>query len=453
MRGPTIRARLTLWYGAVMLLAMVSQGLAVYWLVSRSSLSRVDEMLEFELREASERLAEGESAGALAAAPSAFHDVYLMRVVEIGGRVISESERLRDRELPAGPGRFANVEIEGVGLCRVISEPVRADGKEAILHIATPLDAWQAEMAELRRALLAILPAGLIAATAGGYWLASSSLSPIARMTGWARRVSAGNLKERLATGSPDDELGRLAATLNDMLDRIDRGFEMSRRFTADAAHELRTPVATIRAEAEVAMLSTRTADEYRAALGSVVDEAARLSRLADRLLTLCREDASEEAPREAVRLDSIAREAAADALDRANGVGLSLLIAAMPEMVVEGDADGLRRVMDNLLDNAVKYTEPGGEIEIRGRLEGDRAVVEVRDTGIGLSAESLPRVFDRFYRADPSRSRRTGGAGLGLSIAKAVVERCGGVIQAESWPGRGSLFRVSMPARGPGIH
>ena len=299
MPRASIRARLTTWYGGVLVLTLVGLGVAVYLLMSRVSLDRVDAMLDFEFREAAERLASGRTPESLAEEPAAFHEAYMLRVLDERGRVLAQSERLRGQPLPLPAGRppegrrlHASVTLGPLGVCRVISGGVATGSGRRIVQIATSLDAWRTELSELRGVLWAILPAGLLAATLGGYWLAASSLAPIGRMTEAARRISAENLGERLVVANPDDELGRLAATLNAMLDRIDRGFAAARRFTADAAHELKTPVASIRSEAEVTLLSRRSPEDYERTLRSIVEEAARLARLADRLLALSREDA-----------------------------------------------------------------------------------------------------------------------------------------------------------------
>jgi len=455
MPRASIRARLTLWYGGILMLTLVGLGGAVYMLMARASLDRVDAMLDFEFREAAERLAAGRPPQSLAAEPSAFHETYLLRVQDANGRALAESGRLKGEVLPppgpaspSGPRLHASVTLGAVGPCRVISGVVATGDGQRVLYIATSLDAWRAELAELRGVLWTILPVGLAAATFGGYWLAAFSLAPIGRMTETARRVSAANLAERLAVANPDDELGRLAATLNAMLDRIDRGFAAARRFTADAAHELKTPVAAIRSEAEVALLSPRSAEDYERALRSVVEEASRLGHLSERLLALSREDAGAAVEPRPVRLDTVVHEAADGARDSARRAGLQLRVGELPAVVVDGDAVSLRQVFDNLLDNAVKYTPAGGGVTVRGHCADGWAAIEVADTGMGIPADSLPRVFDRFFRADPSRSRRTGGAGLGLSIAKAVAERHGGAVEVESRAGGGSTFRVTLPVR-----
>ncbi|RUL84924.1 sensor histidine kinase [Tautonia sociabilis] len=455
MPSASIRVRLTAWYGAVLMVTVVGLGTATYLLLASSLRERVDATLDFEFEEARERLESGHPPGELAGAPAAFHESFLLRVLGPGGRALAESPRLAGLPLPvpatgagAGPSAHFDATLGPIGRCRVVSGRVGpAPGRWTVL-IATPLESYFRELEELRGALLTILPAGLAAATIGGYWLAGRSLAPVQRMTEAARRISAENLGERLAPAGPGDELDLLAETLNAMLDRIDQAFAATRRFTADAAHELRTPLAAIRTEAEVALLAPRPPEEYREALRSVVEEADRLSRLADRLLLLSREDAGRALDRRPVRLDEAVREAAEAAAVAAGRAGVSLRVGPLCPAEVAGDPDLIRQVFDNLLDNAVKYTPAGGEVAVTARREGGRAVIEVRDTGVGIAGDALPRIFDRFYRADPSRSRRTGGTGLGLSIARAVVERHEGTIGVESDPGVGSTFRVAIPAR-----
>ena len=457
MPSATIRVRLTAWYGGVLMLTLVGLGIAVYLLMARALLVRVDAMLDFEFEEAAERLAEGHPAGELTDAPSAFHETYFLRIQGPDGEPTAQSHALSGQVIPAlqwggsgGPPSHVSAVLGVLGPCRVVGGEILVEGRRRVVQIATSLDGYEGELADLRGVLWTILPGGLLAATTGGYWLAGRSLAPVQRMTEAARRISAVNLGERIALSNPGDELGRLGATLNAMLDRIDRAFAATLRFNADAAHELRTPLASIRTEAEVALLARRRPEDYQETLRSVVEEADRLARLADRLLLLSREDSGQGLDRRPVRLDHAAREAARDALEPARRAGLTLLVEAMPAAEVDGDPDLLRQVFDNLLDNAVKYTGAGGTVTMRGHLDGGLAVVEVIDTGIGIPEEALPRVFDRFYRVDPSRSRRSGGTGLGLSIARAAIERHGGTIAAASTVGLGSTFRAVLPAIDP---
>jgi len=446
VRRASVRARLTAWYGAWLLTTVAGLGAAVDAMTSRTLLRRIDAMLDFEFDEAAERLAAGGPAEEPAGTPAAFHDVYRMRVWTPDDRAAFESPGLAGLPPPRGEGH-ATIDVPSLGRHRVVAGPVGAGARRRIVQIATPLASFDAEMAALRGVLWTILPAGAVAATAGGWWLAGRAMAPVGRMTAAARRISAENLGERIEVGHEGDELGRLAATLNAMLDRIDRAFAAARRFTADAAHELKTPIASIRAEAEVALIARRTPEEYAETLRSVVEEADRLTRLADRLLILAADDAGATTARRPFPLDEPVRTAVDRAGGRAASAGVALRLGSIPDVEVLGDPELLRQAFDNLIDNAIKYTSAGGEVAVHGGLRDGRAVVEVVDTGPGIPPDALGKVFDRFYRADASRSRRTGGAGLGLSIVKAVVERHGGRAEAESEPGRGSLFRVVLPA------
>lgn len=312
---------------------------------------------------------------------------------------------------------------------------------------ANAADYYAHEMEELRMVLFTLLPAGLALAVVGGYWLAGRALAPVQRMTETARTISAQNLRERIEVAQPEDELGRLAQTLNSMIGRLEQSFDAIRQFTADASHELLTPLTAMRTEVEVALRSARSPEDYQRVLASVLEEVERIARLADSLLLLSREDAGAAATvRRSVRLDDLVREVAGHSKALAEAANVTLEVGELPECTIEGDPDRLRQVFFNLLDNAVKYNRPGGSIRICGRLGDQQVIIEVADTGVGIPAEELPRVFDRFYRVDKSRSRQMGGTGLGLSIVKALVENHGGRIDVESTPGRGSTFRVAFP-------
>lgn len=453
MRPASIRIRLTAWYGTLLMVTIAGLGIAVHTLMAQSLLKRVDAMLDFEFEEAAERLTAGLPAEGLTDAPAAFHEAYLLRILTPGGQTLAQSPGLLGQSipLPSGgnvekPASHVGARLGALGPCRVVTGAVGRGEGCRIVQIATPLESYEGELADLRAVLWTILPAGLVVATVGGYWLAGRALAPVGRMTEAARRITATNLGERIEVANPGDELGRLGVTLNAMLDRIDRAFAATRRFTADAAHELKTPLASIRVEAEVTLLSPRSPGEYDETLRSIVEETERLSRLADRLLILSREDSGPSLPRRSIRLDEALRAAIDHATEAASGARVSLRVEDLPRVEVEGDHEMLRQVFDNLLDNAIKYTPAGGVVTVRGRSVGDLAIVEVSDTGVGIPEDALPRVFDRFYRVDPSRSRRTGGTGLGLSIAKAVIERHGGATEATSLLGQGSTFRVSLP-------
>ncbi|MBI3268192.1 MAG: heavy metal sensor histidine kinase [Planctomycetes bacterium] len=293
-----------------------------------------------------------------------------------------------------------------------------------------------------------------------GYGMAVRALAPVARMTEQARGLTAERLSERLPVDDPEDEIGRLASTFNEMFARLERAFEQLRRFTADASHELRTPLTALRSVGEVGLREPRDAETYREIIGSMLEEADRLTRLVEGLLTLSRADAGHvKLKREPVDLVELARET----------VGLLSVLAEERRQALEVEAAGavrvnadkllLRQAILNLVDNAIKYTPEGGRIRVvvSGTASGDGvgpgaaasvagASLSVIDTGAGIPAAHRERIFDRFYRVDPARSREQGGAGLGLSIARWGVEAHGGRIELESEEGRGSTFRVVLP-------
>jgi len=456
MPSASIRVRLTAWYGGLLMVTIAVLGGALYLLEARSFLSRVDSMLEFELRETVERLNGGHSTEGTLAAPTAFHEQYLLRVVRPDGTVVEESPGFRGHMVPLAPAalvgsrihelpRFETIRLGALGWCRMVTQSRGSGEEQRLIQIATSLATYQRELATLRGVLWTILPGGLLLATICGYWLAGRVLAPVERMAEAARRISASNLDERLEVAIPTDELGRLASTLNAMLDRIDRAFVATRRFTADAAHELRTPLASIRAEAEVALMSSRSAEVYQETLLSIVEETARLAKLVDRLLLLSADDAGASPARQLIPLDQLVQASAdhcAEALARS---GIHLHLEGLDGLQTPGDPELLRQVFDNLLDNAIKYTPRGGQVSVHAVVKHEQILIEVRDTGEGIPSEALPRVFDRFFRADPSRSRRTGGTGLGLSIAKSIVESHGGSIDVQSTLDAGSTFRLIL--------
>jgi heavy metal sensor kinase len=283
------------------------------------------------------------------------------------------------------------------------------------------------------------------------YLLAGRALAPMTRLTEATRRITADRLGDRLPVARPGDELGRLTATINDLIARLGRAFAELKRFTADASHELRTPLAVLRAEIEVALRAPPAPAEVPALLASLLEECERLGKLIDQLLTLARQDAGEARPvREPVDLATLLAGVVQDLrpLAEAKGIAFRFEPTDAPP-VVAGDPDGLRRAFANLVENAAKYTPPGGAVVVRVGAADGAARVEVADTGEGIPAEHLPRVFDRFYRVDKARSREQGGTGLGLSIVRGIVTAHGGTVELVSTVGRGTTALVVLPLGG----
>jgi heavy metal sensor kinase len=266
-------------------------------------------------------------------------------------------------------------------------------------------------------------------------------------MTAEAGTITAAHLDRRLPVGTHGDELDRLSQTLNGMIARLERSFEETRRFTADAAHELRTPLAVIHNAAEVALSGPHEPDENRGFFEDILEEEERLKRLAEQLLFLCREDAGLlPEVREPISLETIVRQAAEPMGELASENGLTLTIGNLSTCQVSGDPDSLRRLLFNLLDNSIKYTPRGGRVEVQCETQNGCADLIVTDTGIGIPSEHIPHIFERFYRVDPARSREAGGTGLGLSICRVIAQSHGGTIRLESNAGQGTRVIVTLP-------
>lgn len=452
-----IRGKLTLWYAGSLTVLIGLFGVLIDGLMHERLLARTDFELDEELHElALETGLARDRDQLLRQLHLRFgsHETFEFVVQTPAGKCVFASPRMTNisEALPltrAGADvAYRNVTLEGLGSCRIGTEP--ATGPEGPLSIAVimPLGRYVAELRDLRLLLVTVGPLVVLIAIAGGYWLSWRSLRPVDRMTAAAARISAENGSERLQVANPGDELGRLAVTLNAMIDRLQKSLDEMRQFTADAAHELRTPLAVIRSAAEVALRNPRPAEYYEDALQGIAEEAERLTHLSDQLLLLAREDAGlNHGMPEPLDLGQLAQTAAADLEPLAEQKGLTLTCEVHEPAYVLGDAERLRRVFVNLLDNAVKYTEPGGRIDVAVAARSDSIEVTFRDTGIGIAPEHLPRIFDRFYRADPSHNRETGGTGLGLAICRAIVASHGGTLSIESEEGAGTEVRIVLPA------
>jgi heavy metal sensor kinase len=456
MRGLSIRWRLTLWYGAVLAAVLSVFGAAVYLMMRHTLLARTGTGMGMESTEVAEEVARSRDRSTLGTwleRRFSRHPGYDIQVSTPGGTALFRSERIKEAGLPrpsnpttAGDSTFENFAGRS-GHARLLSRLVPGPDGPLVLRIAAPLAADDHELSELLTVLLLAGPLALGLALGGGYLLARRALAPVDRMAAEAEQITATRLDRRLDVPNPDDELGRLGATLNGMIARLERSFEETRRFTADAAHELRTPLAVMRNVAEVALRSPREPEHYRRVLGDVLEEVERLTRLAEQLLFLCREDAGlVSLAKTEVRLDDLARDAAEHMGVVAEAKGLTLETGRLTPCAVKADEDQLRRLLFNLLDNAIKFTQAGGSVRVGLERSDERALLTVADTGAGIPAEHLPHVFERFYRVDPARGLEGGGTGLGLAICRSVAEAHGGHLRVESEVGRGTRVRVEMP-------
>jgi heavy metal sensor kinase len=330
------------------------------------------------------------------------------------------------------------------------SREIAARGMRFRAELSVPLDDYFRTLAILRWVLIASLPAVLLIAGAMGWWLAGRGLKPVGAMTREAREIHARDLSARLSVPETGDELQRLAEAWNELLARIEASVRTVTRFTADAAHELRTPLAVIRTTSELALRHERSAGHYQKALDSIHKQTASMTDLVEQLLLLAREDSGQWQFRfDAIRLGDTLRELQGTLAPAAQEKGVALEWTLPPEEpLVWGDADAIRRLVLILVDNSLKHSAPGGEAKVSLSSNARSAVIEVSDNGSGIEPQHLPHVFERFYRADPTRTAGS-GAGLGLSIAKSIVEAHHAHIEIQSQAGQGTRVVVTIPVLG----
>jgi heavy metal sensor kinase len=310
-----------------------------------------------------------------------------------------------------------------------------------------PLDSIAADLRLMRGVLFLATPLLLALAGLGGYVVAGRSLAPLGWMAEQARRISGSNLDTRLEIGRAAEELETLAGSFNELLARLVQTFASMRRFVADASHELRTPIAVIRGEAEVALSQERTAAVYRETLAVILDESRRISRLVDDLLNLARADAGNvQLQVREFYFGDLLRDCCRSVQALAAARGIAVECRSPEDVPYRGDEELLHRLVMNLLDNAIRHTPPGGRAEVSLEARDGELRMAVSDTGTGIAPEALPHLFDRFYRGDQARSRQDGGFGLGLAIVKWVAESHGGSAGVSSQPGAGSTFTVTLP-------
>lgn len=458
----SIRNRLTLWYGGLFALSLAIFSFVIYAAFARDLLEEVDRALDVELAEMSQEIERAPSSAALREQlQKNFGEikVYELQVLDSNGRQMFSTPGIHNRRFqvalnPTEAIRRETAPLEDSSLppYRVASRRTTGALGEFVVQAAEPLETYRHNLTELLLVLLALVPAVLAMALAAGYFLARRALAPFDRLTSAAAGITASRLDHRVEAPPVDDELGRLARTFNAMIAGLQKSFEEMRRFTADAAHELRTPLAVLKTEAEVALRQPRSPEAYREALQSQLVEIERLGRLAEQLLYLCREDVGlQPTASTPVRLDELLPRLCEQLQVVADARGVTLELGGVPAVTLASDPDRLRRLFFNLLDNALKFTPEGGRVTLSGRLGVGEKEVEilVEDTGVGIAPEHQSHLFERFYRVDPSRSRIIEGTGLGLAICRSIVEAHRGRINIDSSPGRGTSVRVVLPVTG----
>jgi heavy metal sensor kinase len=451
----SIRARLTGWYAVVLTLMLVVYATATFLAVRHEFVEQLDEQLHDEF-ETAEGFLTPTPDGRIVWSGDRRHDPDNDEdrgsdVWSAGGEPIYRSGV--SAALPpvalAAAGAQARYEsiVAGGRHWRTLTGTSLVGGRSVVLRASRSEERLRAQLSEVLVVLVLGLPVVVVMAGVGGYVLARRALSPIDHLASEARRITAERLHERLSVPNQHDEIGRLAAVINETFARLESSFDQLRRFTADASHELRTPLSVIRGIGESGLGETRTPAEYKEAMGSMLEEVDRLTNLVDTLLRLSYGDAGTvRLSRAAFDLGLLARDVVSSLAILAEERHQRLNVDFADGAVVFADRLVLREAITNVVDNAIKYSPEASTIDIRVRQEGSEAILTVADEGRGIAAEHRERIFDRFFRLDEGRSRDEGGTGLGLAIAKWAVEVNGGHITVGNGVGGGSVFRVVLP-------
>jgi two-component system OmpR family sensor kinase len=471
----SVRIRLTLWYTAAMMIVLVILAAATYFVLRQNVVRRADgnaiELADSFLSTVNAELGDAtkpdsvDQGIAAAISEHRFRDV-LFVVFDPQGDLLGATDA---HSLP-GRGADPTREMLSASL-RPLMPAARAfrtirvgdheyrgyvrhfsiDQQEATLIVLQSLRRQNEFLETLAGTFGIVIPVAILLAGAGGYLLARRSLSPVVVMGAQASRIGSENLYERLQVQNPRDELGQLATSFNELLDRLNQSFDRQRRFVADASHELRTPVAILCGEAEVTLAQEhRTEHEYRESLQILREEAKRLKHIVEDLFTLARADAGQHplAPSD-FYLEELAAECSKNVRTLASAKQITVSCESAGELPIHADEALLRRMLMNLLDNAIKYTPSSGSVSLRSSEENGMYRLTVEDSGPGIPAELQPRIFERFFRADKARSRGetdSGGAGLGLTIAAWIAGAHGGRLELTRSTPEGSLFTVLLP-------
>lgn len=459
----SLRLRLVVWYLAVLAPALLALAVGSEYLVKRSLVGSVDAALDARIDGV--RLFV-ENAEREQLSPEALRDEFLewaqltngevlIEVTGRGGEVFCAPQRAGWAALSA---RVTGLAVPGSREPTLDGLPVRAKVDTIAAHdntyrvvVAAPMEQAMVAMSRFHIALLVLLPAILIVAATGGYWIAGRALAPVGRMTREVQAITVRNLDRRVEVPVSDADLQRLALTFNAMLKRLQTSVADLSRLTADASHELRTPVTLVRSTADVALTRTRSPEEYREALTDILAHSERMSGLVDDLLVLARADAGVEPPSdESSDVVAAVHQARGDVQAQLDSANLTATFdGSAGPVVVAASGQSLRRLFVILLSNAVRYSPAGGSVTVTTSADqaGRAVTVDVADTGIGIEPADRERVFDRFYRGTAARAIAADGSGLGLSIARAIVMTHGGTIEIAPPPSNGGcVVRVRLP-------
>jgi len=455
----SIKFRFTVWYLLVLIVLLCILGTSIYFFLSRSLYQSLDHDLEVRaaqlqnIPEIINSIREGDFQEELGEVVLlCYHSGSTLVAVSPRNASLPEEYGFIEQAIE-GQTSFHTVSTaeEGMRFCAVplgnVRLPLTGKNVQAAVVVGRSTDNIERALNRLVGIFIIAGPLTLVVAAGGGVFLARRALKPVDDISRTARSIGESDLNQRIEVNTKD-ELGRLASTLNQMLERLQKALKRQQQLTSDASHELRAPLAVIQAESSLALQKEREVGDYKQSLETVTQEAGHMSQIIDRLLILARADAGQEQlTLEQINLGNLIRDLCEDVETLCRQKGLELKMGNLPAFTLKGDRAMLRQLFLNLLDNAIKYTPGGGTISVTMHTERQRAAVAISDTGIGIPPEDLPYIFERFYRVDKARSRAEGSSGLGLSICQHIAEVHGGKIDVESQPGKGSTFTVWLPS------
>ena len=464
----SLKTRIAVWYISLSTLILVCLGVALYLIISHSMMNERRALIAQDLeriQQVSQRFGDRGVGRLLEEAqeeiPLKPGDEFV-QIFTLDGASVANSPNLRNQHLPfrpdlAQPGtpKFETISTSTEGTdgstALLGGTTISVKGQSYFVAIAASLSNVRSIQRRLLGTLLLSIPIAILLALVGGALLANRAVEPLNRMTATAHRISADHLEERIELARGDVELQRLAEAFNEMLARLDQSFKQIRQFTADASHELRTPVAILIGETELAVNDLLDYEECKAALGSRREELQRMAQIVDDLLALSQFDYGEKALQlKPLDFSDLVIEVCVQQRNQAKSKGVTLELTDSVPVEIEGDSSRLRQMVRNVLDNAIKYTPDGGKVSVELDVPNGKGFrLRISDTGIGIPAAALPHIFDRFYRVDQARTREEGGSGLGLSIVKQIIEAHGGSVGVESEIGIGTMMTLTMPNAG----
>lgn len=463
-----LRVRLTLWYGSTLALVLIVFSVVLYNVTARSLRDEIDQALEETATAAVRSLEERgflpllDEESLLSQFPELTRIDKFFQIFSPSGTITIRSPNIKQHELPlsraaldasiTGKTTFESARYPKEPSLRLISMPIMYRGSLLyIVQVGTSTKSVEDTLQRLLLVLIVTMPIALAVSLASGWFLAGRALRPVDAITLAAQRIAAGDLSQRLTVSTSPDEIGRLVHTFNDMIGRLDVSFRQIRQFSSDASHELRTPLTVMKGETELVLRRPRPLGDYQAVLESNLEEIDRMTHIVDELLFLSRADMG-EVKMDAVPVDlellveDIHRQANLLGQDRQIDVVLGTVMPA----AVQGDELRLRELLLNLVENAIKYSHPGGKVQVSLVTEGAQAKLAVTDQGIGIAPEDQRRIFNRFFRTDAARGHTKKGTGLGLAICTWIAESHKGRIEVASQPGAGSTFTVTLPLAPP---